>query len=210
MAFARPMKKGIIALTTDEGDTLVGAKVTNGNQNVILVSRMGQSIRFEEAEIRAMGRTARGVQGMRLDQGDEVIGIEIITPGVAGTQILTVTEKGYGKRTPTDEYRVQGRGGSGIMTMRITDKNGPVVAVRQVLDEDQLILASNQGKVIRTRISEISEVGRVAQGVKLIDLEAGEKVGAVAKIVEKEDDDMGDGKGDGGAPPPPTSPVGNA
>lgn len=208
-AFARPMKKGIIALTTDEGDALVDAKVTNGNQNVILVTKMGQSIRFEESEIRAMGRTARGVQGMRIEQGDEVIGLEIITPTVAATQILTVTEKGYGKRTPIDEYRVQGRGGSGIMTMRITDKNGPVVAVRQVLDEDELIIASNQGKVIRTRIAEISEVGRVAQGVKLINLDEGESVGAVAKIVEKEDDSDAALKADP-QPPTPTGPVGNA
>lgn len=200
-AFARPMKKGIIALTTDEGDTLVEAKVTNGAQNIVLVSKQGQSIRFEETEIRPMGRTARGVQGMRLDQGDDVIGMEIVTPEQLGTQILTVTEKGYGKRTPMEEYRVQGRGGSGIMTMKITDKNGPVVAVRQVLDEDDLIIASNQGKVIRTRVSEISEVGRVAQGVRLIALEEGERVGAVAKIVEKEEEE---GKGETGGEPGPT------
>ena len=128
-----------------------------------------------------MGRPARGVMGMRLDEGDVVIGIAIVKAGASGAQILTVTEKGYGKRTPIDEYRIQGRGGSGIMTMRITDKNGPVVAVREVVDEDEIIIASNQGTVIRTRVSEISEVGRVAQGVILISLEEGEHVGAVAK-----------------------------
>ncbi len=143
---------------------------------------------------------------MRLDSGDEVVGLEVMSTDMLGAQILTVTEKGYGKRTPLEEYRVQGRGGSGIMTMRITDKNGPVVAVRQVLDDDQLIIASDQGKVIRTRVAEISEVGRVAQGVRLINLNEGERVGAVAKIVEKEDDQENE-------PTPPTTPaapVGNA
>jgi len=197
--FARPMKKGIIALTVDEGDIVVDAKVTNGSQHIILVSKQGQSIRFEETEIRPMGRTARGVAGMRLESSDDVIGLEIVTPDDKGTQILTVTELGYGKRTMIDEYRVQGRGGSGIMTMRITDKNGPVVAVRQVQDEDELIIASNQGKMIRTRVNEISEVGRVAQGVRLISLEDGERVGAVAKIVEKDEDEGGT------APATPTS-----
>lgn len=191
-AFSRPMKKGIIALTIDEKDALVDAKITNGSQHVLLVSKLGQSIRFEEGDIRPMGRTARGVAGMRLDAGDEVVGLEVITPSMTGAQVLTVTELGYGKRTPTEEYRVQGRGGSGVMCMRITDKNGPVVAVRQVLDDDQLIIASDQGKVIRTRVSEISEVGRVAQGVRLIALEEGERVGAVAKVeMEEEVDDSG-------------------
>ncbi len=127
MNFARPMKKGIIALTIDAGDGLVDAKVTNGKQQVILVSKQGQSIRFDEEEARAMGRTARGVAGMKLDDSDAVIGLEVIAPDDKKIQILTVTQLGYGKRTLIDEYRVQGRGGSGIMTMRITDKNGPIV-----------------------------------------------------------------------------------
>ncbi|NBX68053.1 MAG: DNA gyrase subunit A [Proteobacteria bacterium] len=187
-AFARPMKKGIIAITTDDGDSLVDAKVTNGQNHIILVSKFGQSIRFEEQDVRPMGRTARGVSGMRLDEGDIVIGMAVAMPEDKTSQVLTVTQKGYGKRTLLDEYRVQGRGGSGIITMKITDKNGPVVAVRQVKDEDDLIIASDRGKVIRTRVSEISEVGRVAQGVRLISMDDGETVGAVAKIVEKDDD----------------------
>jgi DNA gyrase subunit A len=187
-AFARPMKKGIIAITTDDGDSLVDAKVTTGNNHIILVSKFGQSIRFEEQDVRAMGRTARGVSGMRLDDGDVVIGMAVVSPDDTTVQVLTVTQKGYGKRTLLDEYRVQGRGGSGVITMKITDKNGPVVAVRQVKDEDDLIIASDRGKVIRTRVSEISEVGRVAQGVRLISMDEGETVGAVAKIVEKDED----------------------
>lgn len=186
-AFSRPMKKGIIALTTDEGDTLVDAKVTQGNQHIVLVSKEGQSIRFEETDVRPMGRGARGVAGMRLDGKDEVIGMAIVEADSQKEQLLTVTQNGYGKRTLMEEYRTQGRGGSGVMTMKITDKNGPIVAVRQVADEDELILASDKGKVIRTRVSEISEVGRVAQGVRLINLEEGEQVAAVAKIVEKDE-----------------------
>lgn len=186
--FSRPMKKGIIAITTDGGDLLVDAKITDGNNHIILVSKFGQSIRFEEQDVRAMGRTARGVAGMKLDTDDVVIGMAIVAPQDNTVQVLTVTQKGYGKRTLLEEYRVQGRGGSGVITMKITEKNGPVIAVRQVKDEDDLILASDRGKVIRTRVSEISEVGRVAQGVRLISLDDGESVGAVAKIVEKDDE----------------------
>ena len=205
MSFARPMKKGIIAVTVDDGDQLVDARVCKAQQNVILVSKMGQSIRFEDDDVRPMGRAARGVQGMRLDEGDEVCGMEIITPSAAGTQILTVTEKGYGKRTSMDEYRVQGRGGSGIMTMKVTDKNGKVMAVRQVVDSDEIIIASNQGKVIRTRVSEISEVGRVAQGVRLISLEEGEAVGAVAKIVDEKVEEQAQESEGSAAPAAPTN-----
>ena len=195
MAFANVTKKGIIALTFDEGDRLIGVKMVHKGDNVVIVTKQGQSIRFEEEDVRPMGRSARGVMGIRVDTGDEVIGVEVVQPAALGLQILTVTEKGYGKRTPIDEYRVQGRGGSGIMTMKIADKNGPVMAVRQVVDSDEIIIASDQGKVIRTRVSEISEVGRVAQGVRLISMEEGEKVGAVAKIVEKEDDGSAPDKG---------------
>lgn len=187
-AFSRPMKKGIIALTTDEGDTLVDAKVTMGNQHIVLVSKDGQSIRFEETDVRPMGRSARGVAGMRIEGADEVIGMAIVEADSKTDQLLTVTQNGYGKRTLLEEYRVQGRGGSGVMTMKITEKNGPIVAVRQVTDEDDVILASDKGKVIRTRVSEISEVGRVAQGVRLINLEDSERVAAVAKIVEKDEE----------------------
>jgi len=189
MEFSNPTKRGIIALKTDDGDELIDAKLTHGSDNIVLVSKLGQSIRFEESEIRAMGRNARGVTGMRLDEDDKVIGMEIAKPeDFKDGQILTVTEKGFGKRTALEEYRVQGRGGSGIKTMSVTDKNGPLVAVRQVRNEDQILIASTQGKVIRTTVAEISEVGRIAQGVRLISLEDGEIVGAVAKIVENDDE----------------------
>jgi DNA gyrase subunit A len=198
MEFSNPTKRGIIALKIDSGDELIDAKLTHGSDHIVLVSKLGQSIRFEEDEIRSMGRNARGVTGMRLDEDDKVIGMEVAKPDAFATgQILTVTEKGFGKRTGLEEYRVQGRGGSGISTMKVTDKNGPLVAVRQVANEDEILIASTQGKVIRTRVSEISEVGRIAQGVRLISLEDGEIVGAVAKIVEK-DIDEGDTPGHAG------------
>ncbi len=186
-AFARPSKKGIIAISFEQGDSLVEAKLSKGNQQVVMVSKQGQAIRFDETDVRPMGRGAKGVAGMRLDQGDEVIGMAICDATDTTQQILTVTEKGYGKRTLLEEYRVQGRGGGGTMTMRITDKNGSVVAVRQVTDLDDLIIASDQGKVIRTSVHEISEVGRVAQGVRLINLEDGERVCAVAKVDRDEE-----------------------
>ncbi len=185
-AFARPSKKGIIAISFDQGDSLVEAKLSTGNQQVVLVSKQGQAIRFDETDVRPMGRGAKGVAGMRLDQGDEVIGMAICDTADTTQQILTVTEKGYGKRTLLEEYRVQGRGGGGTMTMRITEKNGTVVAVRQVTDIDDLIIASDRGKVIRTSVGEISEVGRVAQGVRLINMEEGERVCAVAKVEKDE------------------------
>lgn len=203
MLFSRPSKKGIIAVSIDEGDALVDARITHGNDHVVLVTKGGQAIRFEESETRALGRTARGVQGIRLDDKDEVVGMEIVNPTDNRAQILVVTEKGYGKRTPIEEYRIQGRGGSGVMTLRITDKNGPVMAVRQVVDEDDIILSSTQGKVIRTRVSEISEVGRVAQGVRVINMDDGESVVAVAKIREKDEEAVD------GPPPEPESPSGN-
>lgn len=192
MAYARPMKKGIIAVSIDEGDALVDAKITDGSNHVLLVSKQGQAIRFEESDVREMGRNARGVAGMRLDDNDAVVGMAIVDTKQTGQQILTVTEKGYGKRTPVEEYRVQTRGGSGVMTMKVIDKNGTLMAVRQVRDEDQIIVASNQGKVMRTFVAEIRESGRVAQGVRLISLDDGESVGAVAKIVERDEEDGSD------------------
>lgn len=189
MAFSRPMKRGIIALTIDQGDSLVDAQLCKEGQHVILVSKLGQSIRFESGEVREMGRTARGVAGMRLQDGDQVVGMTVVNADAKDAQLLTVSEHGYGKRTAIEEYRVQGRGGSGILTMKVTDKNGPLMAVRYVDNDAEILIASDHGKVIRTKVAEISEVGRVAQGVRIIQLSEGEKVGAVATLMEKDDDD---------------------
>ncbi|GIW47690.1 MAG: DNA gyrase subunit A [Deltaproteobacteria bacterium] len=182
MAYSNPRAGGIIAVNVREGDELIGAKISSGDDEVLLTTRMGQAIRFHEKEVRDMGRTATGVVGIKLGKGDEVVSLEVIHDKDA--QILTVTEMGYGKRTPVSEYRVTGRGGKGVMTIKTTEKNGSVVGAFQVTDDNQIILITTHGKIIRMEASEIKVYGRGTQGLKLIDLEPGEKVAAVAKVVE--------------------------
>jgi DNA gyrase subunit A len=186
MAYANPRPSGIIAINLDAGDGVIGVRLTDGAQEIILSTRGGQSIRFREREVRSMGRSAGGVKGITLEQGDEVVSIEILS---AGASVLTVSESGYGKRTETTEYRVQGRGGKGIITMKITDRTGPVVGVRQGTDDDNLMLITSTGKIIRLRFSDIRIIGRNTQGVRLIDVEEGERVVALARLAEREDED---------------------
>jgi DNA gyrase subunit A len=185
MAFSNPRAGGIIACTIDEGDALVAAKLTDGERDVYIGTRQGMSIRFSEKQIRSMGRTAQGVHAIKLRKGDLVEGVEVVNPG---TTILTVTEKGYGKRTEVEEYRMQNRGGIGIIGIRVTDKNGPICSVLQVAEEDEIMLISDHGKIIRTKAKDISIIGRATQGVKLIGLDEGEKVVGVARVVEKEEE----------------------
>ena len=148
---------------------------------MILASKHGKSIRFDESQVRAMGRSATGVRGINVSGSDEVVGMEVLTPGAT---ILTVTEKGYGKRTPLDDYRVQNRGGQGIITIKTTDRNGPVVGVAQVVDEDQLMLITNGGKVLRCAATGISVMGRNTQGVRIMDLGEGETLVSIARLAE--------------------------
>ena len=162
MAYANPRRGGIIALNLEEGDEVIGASRTSGSQEVILATRRGKSIRFPETQVRPMGRTATGVWGIRLQENDEVVGMEILSPGAT---ILTVTAKGYGKRTPLEDYRVQNRGGQGIITIRTSERNGDVVGVVQVVDDDQVMLITDGGQVLRCRVSGISTMGRATQGV---------------------------------------------
>jgi len=183
-AYSNPRRGGIIALNLEEGDEVIGAARTSGSQEVILATKRGKSIRFPEDQVRPMGRTATGVWGIRLQQGDEVVGMEILLPGAT---ILTVTANGYGKRTPLEDYRVQNRGGQGIITIRTTARNGDVVGVIQVLDDDQVMLITDGGQVLRCRVSSISTMGRATQGVRLMDLEAPEKIVSVARLAERED-----------------------
>jgi DNA gyrase subunit A len=180
-AYANPRTGGIVAIKIKEEDELIGARVSTGSQDIFLTTRQGKSIRFGETEIREMGRVAAGNIGIRMEPGDEVVGMEVLDEGAA---ILTVTENGYGKRTRTGEYRIQGRGGKGILTIKTSERNGPVVYAYQVTDQDQLMIITEQGKIIRLRAGEISVIGRNTQGVKLIDLGEGEKVVAVAKVIE--------------------------
>ena len=185
-AYGNPRQGGIIALSLDGGDKLIGVELTDGQREILLGTRRGITIRFKEEEVRSMGRTAHGVRGISLEEGDEVIGMETITPD-STTAILTVTEGGYGKRTPVTEYRVQGRGGKGIISVKTTERNGLAVGFLQVRDDDEIMLMAAMGKVLRCKVDDIREIGRNTQGVRLLDLEGAEdRVVAVARLVERE------------------------
>ena len=182
-AYSNPRSGGIIAIHLDDEDELISAKLTDGKQYLFIGTKMGKAIHFPENQIREMGRTAHGIRGIKISKDDEVVGMELVAPH---TQILTVMEHGYGKRTQASEYRIQNRGGSGIFTVKRTQKTGDVIGLKTVLDEDELMLISNKGKIIRLRAVDIPVQGRSTQGVRLITLEEGERVVAVAKLAEKE------------------------
>jgi len=185
MAYSKPRVGGIIALNIRDDDELIEAKLTSGSDEILISSHFGQAIRFKEEGVRDMGRTATGVRGIRLDKGDEVVSLEVIENSEA--QILTVTEKGYGKRTLVSAYRITGRGGKGVITIKTTGRNGRVVGAFQVTNDTQvMMITTHRGKVIRMNASEISVFGRGTQGVKLIGLADDEKVASVAKVVERE------------------------
>ncbi len=186
-AFSNPRASGIIAIGLDAGDEVVGAKLTNSKQEIVLSTKQGKAIRFPEEDVRGMGRQAGGVRGVYLGKGDEVVSMEVLSGDHVA--LLTVTEKGYGKRTEVKEYRVQSRGGTGIFTCKITEKNGPVVGVMQVVEGEDIMLVTDKGKIIRTKASGISIQGRATQGVRLINVEEGERVTSVARLAEKEEDD---------------------
>ncbi len=176
---------GINAISIEDGDELISAKISDGNQEILMTSASGMSIRFSEKDVRAMGRTAYGVYGMSLDEGDAVVGMDLISPDQPAF-ILVVSELGYGKRTPMDEYRLQSRGGKGILTMKCTDKTGNLVSARLVSTKEDLMMVSSRGKLIRIQIGEIRETGRNAMGVRLMNIDAGEKVVAVETLPESE------------------------
>jgi DNA gyrase subunit A len=181
-AYSNPRTGGIVAIRINEEDELIGVRVSSGSQDIFLTTRQGKSVRFHEDEIREMGRVAAGNIGIRMESGDEMVGMDVLDEGAT---ILTVTEKGFGKRTRTGEYRVQGRGGKGIVTIKTTQRNGVVVYACQVTDPDQLMIITEQGKIIRLKVADISVIGRNTQGVKLIEIAEGEKVVAVAKVIEE-------------------------
>ncbi len=186
-AYSNPRQGGIIALSLDAGDKLIGVDLTDGQREILLGTKQGITIRFKEEDVRAMGRTAHGVRGITLEAGDEVIGMETITPD-STTAILTVTEGGYGKRTPVNEYRVQGRGGKGIISVKTTERNGPAVGFLQVRGEDEIMVMAAQGKVLRCKVDDIREIGRNTQGVRLLDMDGDEdRVVAVVRLVEREE-----------------------
>ncbi len=216
--FCHVMSRGIIAIGIDKGDELVAVTLTDGSQIVFLASHDGQAIRFEESDVRPMGRPAYGVRGMNLDKGDYIVGMAVTpkdakqaeataekikaeaglevtatdeTLPIKGSLILSVTENGYGKRTPADEYRLQGRGGSGVINVKTTERNGRVVGIAQVTEASQVMLISQYGKIIRMDSSTIRESGRAAQGVRLLSLEAGDRVAAAVVLAPAEENGNG-------------------
>ena len=206
--FSHVRSMGIIAISIDEGDELVAARVTDGQEIVFLASHDGQAIRFDENDVRSMGRNATGVRGMKLDKGDYIVGMATtIKPGVKkdkvegevedvakkGSLILSVTENGYGKRTAAEEYRLQNRGGSGVINVKTTERNGKVVGISQVADDSEVMLISQYGKIIRIESKFIRESGRSAQGVRLLNIEAGDRVAAAVVIPPGEEPVNGGG-----------------
>jgi DNA gyrase subunit A len=187
-AFSNPRAGGIIAMGVEDGDSVITVQVTDGTSEVFIGTRDGMAIRFKETDVRPMGRTAYGVRGITLRDDDYVVAMEAVKPG--GT-LLSVTEHGYGKRTEIDEYRVQSRGGVGIINIATTDRNGPVVGVAYVQEGDELLLITQQGMILRMATNDVRSIGRATQGVKLIDIESDDKVVSIAKLAEKEDEDNG-------------------
>jgi len=183
-AYSNPRRGGIVAIGIDEGDRLIEVAITDGTQEIILSKRDGQAIRFRETDVRPMGRSARGVRGVTLAEDDAVVGMIAVKRAAS---LLVATQNGYGKRTPISDYRVTGRGGKGIISMQANDRNGPVVAALEVVPEDEVMLITRGGMIIRTPVAGISEIGRNTQGVRLINLEEGDQLIDVARVEEKEE-----------------------
>lgn len=184
--FSNNRKNGLIAIGLDAGDELIGAEITDGDFEVMIATRYGQSIRFHEDEVRSMGRAARGVKGITLGKDDYVIGMDVVKHG---TDLLVVTENGYGKRTAVDDYRLQSRGGKGIKTLRISNKNGPIVGTRVVSESDEVMFITALGILIRMKVKDISRYGRDTQGVKIMKLDDADQVTALALVATKDEED---------------------
>nr|PZN11701.1 MAG: DNA gyrase subunit A [Caldicoprobacter oshimai] len=182
--FINIRKGGLVAITLRDDDELIQAQLTDGDREIIMASHNGMAIRFHESEVRHMGRTAMGVKGMELDEGDYIIGMELVKEGA---YVLSISENGYGKKTAVDEYRVQGRGGKGIITMNVTKKTGKLVALKVVTDDDDLMIINSEGTVIRIDSREIASTGRNTQGVMLMKLDGGVSVVSVARVKRSED-----------------------
>ena len=196
--FANVRKGGIIAIGIEPGDALIDVKLTAGHDQVVLITREGQSIRFSEEEARPMGRPAGGVRGISLEPSDAVIALAVVVPDAT---LLVAGENGIGKRTDFGEYRLQSRGGKGIITMKTTDRTGNVVGALTVKDADEIMLITVAGQMVRTRVSDIREAGRNTQGVKLIDLEGQDKLKAIAPVISEEKEEAEEPE-----PPPPPAP----
>ena len=198
-AYSNPRSGGIIAIKVDEGDRLLDVRVTDGNKTILLVTAKGFSIRFAEKDTRAMGRATRGVRGIALRKGDKVVSMETLE--LEGGEVLSVAERAIGKRTPVDQYRLQGRGGKGIINLKVSEKTGEVIGAMQVQPEDGLILITQEGKIIRIAVDGVRVSARSTQGVKLMDLDGEDRLVSVARLSEREDEVVGE------EPPPESEPV---
>ncbi len=208
-AFSRPMAKGIIAVGLEDGDYLIGVALTDGKQDVMLFSDAGKAVRFAEDEVRAMGRGATGVRGMRLQPGQRVI--SLLTAADESQSVLTATENGFGKRTPVSEYTRHGRGTQGIIAIECSERNGKLLAAQLVTPEDEIMLVTTGGVLIRTRVAEVREQGRSTQGVRLINLDEGEKLAGLEKILEPEENgEEGISRLTPPSVPPPETPTDNS
>jgi DNA gyrase subunit A len=186
-AFSNPRAGGIIAMGVEEGDSVIDAQVSDGNAQIFIGTRDGMSIRFAETDVRPMGRSAFGVRGITLREGDSAVAMEVLRPG--GT-ILSVTEQGYGKRTELEEYRIQTRGGVGIINIQTSDRNGKVVGIIQVTDDEELMVITQQGKILRMASKDIRTIGRSTQGVRLIDTEGDDLAVSIVRLAERDDEDL--------------------
>ena len=193
--FSNPRKAGIITITLDKGDRLIDAWLTNGKQDIIVGSKNGLALRFNEKDVREMGRTARGVRGMKLSKGDEVIGMIVLSR--PGASVLIVTDKGYGKRSEVGEYSLRRRGGKGLITVKTGDKNGKLLSIKEVIDNDDIMIVTAKGYLIRQHVKDIRTAGRNTMGVRLIRIQPSDSIAAVARVLAEEDsEDGGDGTND--------------
>ncbi len=183
-AYSNPRAGGIIAITLNEGNKLIDVKLTDGDQDIVLSTKNGLSIRFREKQVREIGRAGKGVKGVNLLKDDQVVSAETILKDVT---LLTVTEKGFGKRTPISDYPIQSRGGKGVITIKTNERNGRVIGITQVSDEDETMMVTAEGKIIRVKVKGIPVMGRNTQGVKLIEMDPGDKLVSITKVVEKEE-----------------------
>lgn len=200
-AYSRPRKDGIIAINIDEGDNLLEARLTDGNSTIILGAKNGRAIRFQESDVRDMGRNTRGVRGINLDEStdDEMVDM-VVVKSIQDATVLAISENGYGKRSEVQDYREQSRGGKGVITMKITPKTGNLIALKEVSDNDDLMVITKKGKIIRMHCRDIRSMGRNTQGVRIIRLTTDDKIGGVTRVVKDDDDDDTLDNGDHGNP----------
>jgi DNA gyrase subunit A len=185
-AYSNPRKGGIIAITLDKGDELIEAELTDGKRELLLITKLGKAIRFPEEQIREVGRSARGVRGISLGKGDGVMAMALVQPK---SELLTVTTLGFGKRTPLDEYRLQSRGGKGIINLKVTKRNGEVVGAKTVSGQDEVMLITHEGMMVRCPVKDVRATGRATQGVRLINIKGKDRVASVARVAPRDEEE---------------------